>query len=88
MKDATPPKPYANGHLPMVGDRVKITKSEMDMFTLAVQNKIRDRAAVVRLLTYPSSKPVLIFPAEGRKKEYNFGQCESSWLELVDRKPE
>lgn len=79
------PLPYSDGSIPAAHDRVAVLDSELDGYPKSVQAKIKGRIGIVKCLTYPSATPVVIYPAQGRKKEFYFGQVRSKWLRLVAR---
>lgn len=83
--DAETPKPYSTGETPMVGDRIKIAEDRLDTFLLAVHGRIKDREGVLRSFSYPSSKPLVFFPAVGRKKDYELGQVHMRDLVFIGR---
>lgn len=82
---AETPKPYLTGETPMAGDRVKIADDRIDTFLLNLHSRIKDREGVLRSFTYPSSKPMIFFPALGRKKDYELGQVDMRDLVFIGR---
>lgn len=74
----TVPSPYSDGRIPAVGDRVAVLDVELEGYPLSVRKKIRGRVGIVKCLTYPSATPVVIYPAQGRKKEFLLGQVQPS----------
>lgn len=63
-----------------VGDRVLIKPEEIEGFKQEVARKIKDRIGEVTCLSYPSGKPVLVFPAVGRKKLFRMGVVKADWI--------
>jgi len=70
-----------------VGDRVKII--DPDIFVRSTATKIdKGRIGVIIGFTQsPNHKPIVLFPKDGRRKEYHFGQCRDKWLEVVQETP-
>ena len=85
LPDQRPPKPYSGGEIPQVGDVVAVLDSEIGNYVKPVQSKIKGRSGVVSTLSYPLSYPVVMFPAQGRKKAYPMGIVEANLLRLVAR---
>lgn len=79
------PQPYSSGETPMKGDKVVFVESEVDNYVKGTASKIRGRVGTVRNFTYPKAYPLVFFPAEGRKKDFDMGQVQASWLVLVAR---
>ncbi|WP_408601472.1 hypothetical protein [Pseudomonas sp. PLMAX] len=82
---AETPKSYRTGETPMPGDRVKIADDRIDTFLLSVHSRIRDREGVLRSFSFPSSKPMVFFPALGRRKDYELGQVDMQDLMFIGR---
>ncbi|WP_349573066.1 hypothetical protein [Azotobacter salinestris] len=70
------------------GDKVRVKDSELDSYKTEFQRKIKGRVGVINSVEHGDWKyhdrPFVIFPAEGRKKEYRAGQINARNLELIE----
>lgn len=68
-----------------VGDKVRVKETEVEAYIGEVSRKIKDRVGTIKSFTQPfDCQPVVVFPAEGRRKEFKKAFRESD-LELVEK---
>lgn len=65
------------------GDRVMIKPSMVEDFIESSARKIRNRVGIISGFSYPSQRPMVLFPKCGRGKEFNFGMAHDAWLVLA-----
>lgn len=67
------------------GTKVRIKEDEIDGFVAEFKRRVRGRVGVVTGHTHGRGTPIVTFPAEGRRKEYNGGLIHERFLEVVEQ---